>query len=63
MSVVSNLASPVSASVMVRLPESVRVGLLASSVTAPMSVPPMTAGSLTGVTVMSRVVLEPVSVV
>ncbi|MOA69128.1 hypothetical protein D3C78_1971290 [compost metagenome] len=58
-----NVASPVSASVMVRVPVSVRVGLLASSVTAPMSVPPMTAGSLTGVTVMSRVVLEPVLVV
>ncbi|MOA59988.1 hypothetical protein D3C78_1847510 [compost metagenome] len=46
-----NVASPVSASVMLRLPESVRFGLLASSVTAPTLSPAITAASLTPVMV------------
>ncbi|MNN68391.1 hypothetical protein D3C81_1840980 [compost metagenome] len=54
-----NVASPVSASVMDREPESVRFGLLASSVTAPTLLPAITAASLTPVMVTTTSWLVP----
>ncbi|MNF04661.1 hypothetical protein D3C80_2042280 [compost metagenome] len=55
-----NLASSApSRSVTLRVPVSVRVGLASSSVTAPLSVPPITAESLTPVMVMVTVCSVP----
>ncbi|MOA45968.1 hypothetical protein D3C78_1684260 [compost metagenome] len=55
-----NLASSApSTSVTLRVPVSVRVGVLSSSVTAPLSVPPITAESLTPVMVMVTVCSVP----
>ena len=51
MPLVWNTDCPASASLMVRVPVSVRVGSLKSSVTAPMSLPRMTGTSLVPVTV------------
>ncbi len=60
MPVVWKLASPVSGSEMVRVPESERVGVAASSVTAPEASPPMTAAFVTtlSLTVIVNLVVD-----
>ena len=55
MPLVWKLPSPVSASLMLRVPVSVRLGVLASSVTAPMASPAITAASLVPLMLTVRV--------